>query len=233
MSTRAGRAILKSRRLKGRHPSHRLRATCACPDGRKDHQSRCIRQAAALSGAGLQRPVRALFVPAPETVRAYSAGGIRNLAGSAEGPSSGILSVAAPAKWCGRKRRPCPGTYLVRLGPAAARWLQPSSGPTCPSRCGGGTGGGDGMNGTDGRLSRPARLAVVLVTAYQGAASGRISPCRFYPSCSNYAVEALTVHGFWRGLALTADGWSLPALRAPWRRPRPGQGARPWRVGPC
>ena len=38
----------------------------------------------------------------------------------------------------------------------------------------------------------PARLAVALLTAYQGAASGRISPCRFYPSCSNYAVEAFT-----------------------------------------
>ena len=48
------------------------------------------------------------------------------------------------------------------------------------------------------------QVAVALVTAYQGAASGRISPCRFYPSCSNYAVEAFTVHGFWRGLALSA-----------------------------
>jgi putative membrane protein insertion efficiency factor len=54
------------------------------------------------------------------------------------------------------------------------------------------------------RMSLPARLAVALLRAYQGAASGRVSPCRFYPSCSNYAVEAFTVHGFWHGLALTA-----------------------------
>jgi hypothetical protein len=52
--------------------------------------------------------------------------------------------------------------------------------------------------------SRPSRAAISLVRTYQGAASGRISPCRFYPSCSNYAVEAFTVHGFWRGLGLTA-----------------------------
>jgi putative membrane protein insertion efficiency factor len=53
-------------------------------------------------------------------------------------------------------------------------------------------------------LSRAARAAIALVRVYQGAASGRISPCRFYPSCSNYAVEAFTVFGFWRGLSLTA-----------------------------
>jgi uncharacterized protein len=56
----------------------------------------------------------------------------------------------------------------------------------------------------DGRRSLPVRVAVALVTAYQGAASGRISPCRFYPSCSAYAVEAFTVHGFWRGMVLSA-----------------------------
>lgn len=54
------------------------------------------------------------------------------------------------------------------------------------------------------RPTVPTRLAIALVRAYQGAASGRISPCRFYPSCSNYAVEAFTVHGFWRGVALSA-----------------------------
>ncbi|HWU37748.1 MAG TPA: membrane protein insertion efficiency factor YidD, partial [Candidatus Acidoferrum sp.] len=52
--------------------------------------------------------------------------------------------------------------------------------------------------------SRAVRVALALLNAYQAASSGRVSPCRFYPSCSNYAKEAFGVHGFWRGLALTA-----------------------------
>jgi hypothetical protein len=52
--------------------------------------------------------------------------------------------------------------------------------------------------------SLPVRAALALLKAYQAVASGRVSPCRFYPSCSNYAAEAFTVHGFWRGLGLTA-----------------------------
>jgi len=48
------------------------------------------------------------------------------------------------------------------------------------------------------------RVALSLLSAYQGAASGRMSPCRFYPSCSNYAKEAYTEHGFGRATALTA-----------------------------
>jgi uncharacterized protein len=52
--------------------------------------------------------------------------------------------------------------------------------------------------------SLPVRGAIALVTAYQNIASARLSPCRFYPSCSSYAVEAFRVHGFWRGLALSA-----------------------------
>jgi uncharacterized protein len=51
--------------------------------------------------------------------------------------------------------------------------------------------------------SLAVRTAVRLIRAYQGAASGRISPCRFYPSCSHYAVEALMEHGFWPGLSLS------------------------------
>jgi putative membrane protein insertion efficiency factor len=57
---------------------------------------------------------------------------------------------------------------------------------------------------SDNEQSRPVRAAVRVIEAYQAAASGRISPCRFYPSCSQYAVEAFNDHGFWRGFGLTA-----------------------------
>ena len=56
----------------------------------------------------------------------------------------------------------------------------------------------------EAHVRAPRRVAISLLRAYQGGASGRVSPCRFYPSCSNYAVEAFEVHGFWRATALTA-----------------------------
>jgi putative membrane protein insertion efficiency factor len=49
------------------------------------------------------------------------------------------------------------------------------------------------------RPSAPARLAVRAVRGYQHLASGRPSPCRYVPSCSTYAVEAMQVHGMLRG----------------------------------
>lgn len=48
-----------------------------------------------------------------------------------------------------------------------------------------------------------ARLAVGAIHIYQLARAGRVSPCRFTPTCSQYAVEALTRHGVRRGLRLT------------------------------
>lgn len=45
-----------------------------------------------------------------------------------------------------------------------------------------------------------AKLMVVLIRAYQTTLSWMIGPCcRFYPSCSNYWIEALQVHGLKRG----------------------------------
>ena len=52
-------------------------------------------------------------------------------------------------------------------------------------------------------VTRPARLAIVVIRAYQLLRAGRQSPCRFTPTCSAYAAEALTRHGAWRGLGLT------------------------------
>ncbi|MSO59735.1 MAG: membrane protein insertion efficiency factor YidD [Ilumatobacteraceae bacterium] len=37
---------------------------------------------------------------------------------------------------------------------------------------------------------------------YQQARQGRPSPCRFYPSCSSYALESLAEHGTRNGLWL-------------------------------
>jgi putative membrane protein insertion efficiency factor len=48
-----------------------------------------------------------------------------------------------------------------------------------------------------------ARLLVMLIRTYQLARLGRVSPCRFTPTCSHYAIEAMSHHGAWRGLGLT------------------------------
>jgi len=44
-------------------------------------------------------------------------------------------------------------------------------------------------------MSPPARVLLVSIRLYQGARAGRLSPCRFVPSCSEYAAEAVAEHG--------------------------------------
>lgn len=39
----------------------------------------------------------------------------------------------------------------------------------------------------------------MFVHAYQGARAGRLSPCRYWPSCSDYAAEAIERFGAGRG----------------------------------
>jgi len=55
----------------------------------------------------------------------------------------------------------------------------------------------------DPRPSWAARPLVALVRAYQVARAGRPSPCRFDPTCSVYALEALRTRGAVTGTALT------------------------------
>jgi putative membrane protein insertion efficiency factor len=43
------------------------------------------------------------------------------------------------------------------------------------------------------------RLLLAFVRAYQHVFAWRPSPCRFVPSCSSYALEALETHGALRG----------------------------------
>ncbi|MEY9214428.1 membrane protein insertion efficiency factor YidD [Thermobifida halotolerans] len=57
---------------------------------------------------------------------------------------------------------------------------------------------------THDRPTHLARALILPIRGYQRFISPLLPPvCRFYPSCSNYAVEALRVHGAWRGLWLT------------------------------
>jgi hypothetical protein len=48
-------------------------------------------------------------------------------------------------------------------------------------------------------ITWPRRIVVALIRVYQVAASPFPSPCRFSPTCSTYAIEALERHGAVRG----------------------------------
>jgi putative membrane protein insertion efficiency factor len=83
----------------------------------------------------------------------------------------------------------------------------------------------------DERRSPLTRLPVALLRGYQRWVSPALPPtCRFYPTCSAYAIEALQVHGLLRGSWLTVRR----LLRcAPWHPggvdpvpPRPPRSAR-------
>lgn len=63
----------------------------------------------------------------------------------------------------------------------------------------------------------PARVAILLMRLYQGTLGRVLAPrCRFHPTCSEYAVQAIEMHGLLRG-----------GLRAAWRLLRCG----PWTAG--
>lgn len=48
------------------------------------------------------------------------------------------------------------------------------------------------------------RLAIALIRGYRRFLSPLLGRhCRYYPSCSEYAQEAIAIHGLWRGLRLS------------------------------
>jgi uncharacterized protein len=49
-----------------------------------------------------------------------------------------------------------------------------------------------------------ARVMIRMIRGYQLARSGRPTGCRYIPSCSEYAVEAVERHGAIRGAILAA-----------------------------
>ena len=65
------------------------------------------------------------------------------------------------------------------------------------------------------RISRAARVPLIAtIRGYQVVVSPHLGArCKYYPSCSEYAVEAVTKYGILRGLVLAS--WRL--LRCnPW-----------------
>jgi putative membrane protein insertion efficiency factor len=60
-----------------------------------------------------------------------------------------------------------------------------------------------GSGRTAPRPGLAARALIVCFGVYQAARVGRVSPCRFTPTCSQYGTEAVRRYGAGRGLALT------------------------------
>ena len=75
-------------------------------------------------------------------------------------------------------------------------------------------------------MSLPARAMLRFVHGYQQVFAYRSSPCRYLPTCSNYALDAIERHGAARGglMALrrvtrchpwSASGWDpVPERKA-------------------
>jgi putative membrane protein insertion efficiency factor len=52
------------------------------------------------------------------------------------------------------------------------------------------------------RHDRTRAALIRIIRLYQALRAGRPSPCRYWPTCSNYAVQAIERHGAGRGTVL-------------------------------
>lgn len=73
------------------------------------------------------------------------------------------------------------------------------SAPTAPTSPDAAPEGGAPDGVARARRNPIARLALWLIHLWQVLREGRPSPCRYVPTCSTYAAEAITNHGVARG----------------------------------
>ncbi len=86
-------------------------------------------------------------------------------------------------------RRQVPGGEAMRTtGPGTAAWLERRSVRSVPPEI-----------ADCPRPGRAARAMVAVIRTYQLARTGRPTGCRFTPSCSSYAIEAVEHLGPWAG----------------------------------
>ncbi|MCQ2380570.1 MAG: membrane protein insertion efficiency factor YidD [Victivallaceae bacterium] len=73
--------------------------------------------------------------------------------------------------------------------------------PRCDGNCGENAGGGEAAS--EERCGLAANALIFLIRIYQKTLSPWVPcRCRFEPTCSAYAAEAIRVHGFFKGIGL-------------------------------
>jgi putative membrane protein insertion efficiency factor len=128
---------------------------------------------------------------------------------SRQAPAAGSFPAESPerSRWMGYRFEPAPGSgrslvRFTRSGVAAfissrvsTRTLAPESAP----RRDGPQKGGNGQARLIGKST-----ALALIRFYKACLSPLVpSSCRFHPTCSAYAYEAIERFGLWRGTRLT------------------------------
>ena len=182
MRNRAGRAVIRRRRTKGRSQPFGLiwrvrdqSSFRALARGRRRRVGNLeVRTAVRRAGSGA----------AARRVRGRPSGRRRRHAQPCPPPPA-RRAARARAAASSRARR-----YLVRATPGAGRAVVRRRCRALCARFCANSRRGDAMN-----QSRSARFLLGGINVYQQLSAHRPSPCRFIPSCSEYAREAVTAHG--------------------------------------
>ncbi|HAE54604.1 MAG TPA: membrane protein insertion efficiency factor YidD [Acidimicrobiaceae bacterium] len=76
-------------------------------------------------------------------------------------------------------------------------------------------------------MNTPSLVLTKLIRFYQGLTSRRLPSCRYSPTCSRYAIEAINQHGAMRGATLGLrricrchpwGGWGYDPVPTPTQR---------------